>query len=88
MAKNRSWYIYIHVLLINNLLLTLLLQVSLVIDTGNPRVFSGIPGPGPVEYLYPLWGYGYSPWVGQAYPGVYPYPYLRRVTRRYALTVE
>jgi hypothetical protein len=45
---------------------------SLVIDTGNPRVFSGIPGPGPVEYPYPLWGYGYSHGLAKLTQGFTP----------------
>src|ERR1700720_1512977 len=32
----------------------------LVIGMGNPQVFLAIPGPGPVEYMYPLWGYRYG----------------------------
>ena len=60
---------------------------SLVIDTGNPRVFSAIPGPGPAEYPYPLWGYGYSHGLAKLDPGVNPYPYPWRVTRGYALII-
>ena len=34
--------------------------ISLVIDTDNPQVYFAIPGPEPIEYPDPLWGYGYS----------------------------
>ena len=59
-----------------------------MIDTGNPRVFSAVPGPVPVEYPYPLWGYGYCCGLAKLDPRVNPYPYPWRVTRGYALTIE
>ena len=51
-----------------------------VICTGNPRVFLGIPIPGPGICPYPLCGSRYSHRLTRSNPRVTRYPYPSRVT--------
>jgi hypothetical protein len=55
-----------------------------VIDTGNPQVFFAIPGPVPVDNLYPPNRYWYSHGLVRVDSRVYPYLYLWWVTCGYA----